>query len=134
MEFSEQYLTYEEYRSLGGTLDLTPFNLLEFEARKKIDLRTHDRLKKINSKNIPQEIKLCAFHLIEKTKDYEETTSNINGNIESENTDGYSIKYITADKIKELVKSKDDELQDIMLSDLYGVVINGEHIIYNGGV
>ena len=45
MEFEGQYLTYEEYIDLGGTLDLMPFNLLEFEARRKIDIRTQSRLK-----------------------------------------------------------------------------------------
>ena len=44
MEFKGQYLTYEEYLSLGGTLDQTPFNLLEYNARKKIDERTFGRL------------------------------------------------------------------------------------------
>lgn len=33
MEFSGQYLTYEEYRGLGGTLDLMPFNLLELDRK-----------------------------------------------------------------------------------------------------
>ena len=47
MEFSGQYLTYPEYKSLGGTLDIMPFNLLEFEARKKIDNRTLYRLKNV---------------------------------------------------------------------------------------
>ena len=29
MEFKGQYLTYNEYKSLGGNLNQTPFNLLE---------------------------------------------------------------------------------------------------------
>ena len=49
MQFEGQYLTYPEYRSLGGTLDITPFNLLEFEARRKIDIETQSRLKGANS-------------------------------------------------------------------------------------
>ena len=36
MEFSGQYLNYEEYKSLGGTLDIMPFNILEFESRKEL--------------------------------------------------------------------------------------------------
>ena len=39
MEESEKYLTYQDYRSMGGTLDLMPFNLLDFEAERKIDER-----------------------------------------------------------------------------------------------
>lgn len=133
MTFEGQYLTYAEYQALGGSaIGEMPFNLLEFEARSQIDMRTHNRL--IEEETIPQKVKLCDYHLIEKIQGYAEATSSIGGNIASENTDGYSISYITADKIKELVASKNSELQDIMLSDLYGVVINGEHIIYNGGV
>ena len=133
MTFEGQYLTYAEYQALGGSaIGETPFNLLEFEARNQIDIRTHQRL--VNEETIPQKVKICEFNLIQKILSYAEATSSIGGNVESENTDGYSIKYITADKIKELVASKNSELQDIMLSDLYGVVVNGEHIIYNGGV
>ena len=64
MEFSGQYLTYEEYKALGGTLDLTPFNLLEFESRRRIDTRTFNRLKGIDSDGIPQEVKICEFKMI----------------------------------------------------------------------
>ena len=33
MEFKGQYLTYQEFKALGGTLDEMPFNLLEYNAR-----------------------------------------------------------------------------------------------------
>lgn len=62
MEFSGQYLTYNEYRTLGGTLDPTPFNLLEYEARKEIDRETQGRL--INLKEQSQDTKLCVYQLI----------------------------------------------------------------------
>ena len=62
MEFSGQYLTYNEYRALGGTIDLTPFNLLEFEARKEIDKETQGRL--INLKEQSNDTKMCVFQLI----------------------------------------------------------------------
>ena len=62
MEFSGQYLTHNEYRTLGGTLDLTPFNLLEYEARKEIDRETLGRL--INLKEQSQDTKMCVFQLI----------------------------------------------------------------------
>ena len=62
MEFSGQYLTYNEYRTLGGTLDLTPFNLLEYEARKEIDRETLGRL--INLKEQSQDTKMCMYQLI----------------------------------------------------------------------
>lgn len=125
MEFSEQYLTYEEYRSLGGTLDLTPFNLLEFEAHRKIDSRTQNRLK--NVEEIPQEVKLCVYNLINTIQTYVNKT---NRNIQSESVGEYSVNY--GGNVKELIQSKSSELDDIILNDLYGVVVNGEHIIYLG--
>ena len=132
MEFEGQYLTYEEYKALGGTLDLTPFNLLEFEARRQIDIRTFNRLK--NGENIPQEVKLCVYNLINSINEFATSTSNVtsNGNIASENTDGYSVSYITTDKISDIVKSKQSEIDDIIRTYLLGVVYNGEHLMYIG--
>ena len=128
MEFSGQYLTYEEYKGLGGTLDLMPFNLLEIESRNQIDLRTKNRL--INETEIPQKVKICLFNLISKINSYAEKTNT--SNVASENIDGYSVNYITANQIKEIIESKQTELEDIMLHDLYGVIVNNEHIIFNG--
>ena len=132
MEFEGQYLTYEEYKALGGTLDLTPFNLLEFEARRQIDIRTFNRLK--DSEKIPQEVKLCVYALINSIQEFASSTSNVasNGNIASENTDGYSVSYITSNKISEIVKSKQDEINNIIETYLMFVVYNGEHLMYIG--
>ncbi len=132
MEFEGQYLTYEEYRILGGTLDLTSFNLLEFEARNQIDLKTQNRL--INCEEIPQKVKICDFHLIEKINSYAQTSNNVveQGNLASESTDGYSRSFTGINQVQEIVKSKNTELQDLMLSDLFGVVVNNEHIINCG--
>lgn len=133
MTFEGQYLTYQEYLDLGGSqIEETPFNLLESEARNQIDLRTHQRL--IGEKEIPEKVKICDFNLIQKIQSYVKSTSGVSGNVASESTDGYSVSYVTASQIKEIVVSKNVELQDIMLSDLYGVIVNGEHILYDGGV
>ena len=132
MEFNEQYLTYEEYKALGGTLDLTPFNLLEFEARKKVDIRTFNRLKEVV--NIPQEVKLCEYKLINSISSFENATNSVasSGNVKSENTDGYSISYISASEISDVVKSKQTEIDDIIRTYLLGVIVNDEHIMYRG--
>lgn len=133
MEFGRQYLTYEEYKGLGGTLDLMPFNLLEFEARRKIDIKTQNRLKNINSEDMPQEVKMCVYNLINSIKTFNDSqNSSINGNIASENIDGYSISYITADRISDIVKSKGIELDDIIRTYLLNVIINDEHLMYVG--
>ena len=125
MDFEGQYLTYDEYKGLGGTLDIMPFNILEFEARKKIDTRTLNRL--IN-KEIPQEVKMCEFSLINSIYSY---VSN-NRNITSENIDGYSVSYVNPTQISEVVISKKSEFNDIIDTYLFGVIVDGEHLIYGG--
>ena len=113
MEFSGQYLTYEEYKALGGNLDITPFNLLEFEARKKIDNRTQNRIKYMNSK--PEEVKLCVNAMINTLVQYViDSSKGINKNIASESIDGYSVSFITGSQIQESIKSKKSELEDII--------------------
>lgn len=86
MEFSGQYLTHDEFRGLGGTLDPTPFNLLEFKARKIIDNYTLGRLK--NLKNQKEEVKLCIYELINSIGKTENTTFKT-----SESVDGVSVSY-----------------------------------------
>ena len=131
MEFSGQYLTYEEYRALGGTKDLTPFNLLEFESRRLIDIRTQNRLKNVD--NIPQEVKLCEFKMINNIDGYTKSIDKaINENVKSENTDGYAVTYATTSDIEEIIKSKSAELNDTIRTYLLGVVVNGEHLMYVG--
>ena len=135
MEFDEQYLTLKEYNELGGTgLTQMPFNLLEFEARRRIDLRTFNRLKNVDSDDIPQEVKLCEYQLINRIKSYSTTMETIgnNGGVASENTDGYSVSYITSNQISDIVRSKSDELDDIIRTYLLNVIYNGEHLMYVG--
>ena len=135
MTFEGQYLTYAEYQTLGGSaIGDMPFNLLEFEARRKIDENTFNRLKDLESGEIPQEVKLCEYNLINSISSFATTTSNVssNGNVASESTDGYSISYLTANQISDVVKSKSAELEDIIRTYLLGVVVNGEHILYCG--
>lgn len=126
MEFSGQYLTYEEYKGLGGTLSEMPFNILEFEARKKIDNRTQNRIKYMSSK--PDEIKLCVNAMINTLEQYAVDSSKAtNKNIASENIDGYSVSYITGSQVQEAIKSKKSELEDIMQTYL-GNVRTSENI------
>lgn len=132
MDISGQYLTYSEYEALGGTLTTeTPFNLLEFEARRQIDTRTFGRLKDLEV--IPEEVKLCEYKLINTIQSYAQTdTLNSVGNVASETIDGYSVSYITLDRVSEVIKSKSNQIDDIIRTYLLGVIVNGEHIMYVG--
>ena len=130
MTFEGQYLTKREYLDLGGSaIEDMPFNLLEFEARRMIDIKTFNRLK--DAEEILQEVKLCEYELINKIRSYIDTSSTI-GNVASENTDGYSVSYITSDRISEVVKSKNSELDDIIRTYLLMVIYNDEHLMYIG--
>lgn len=127
MEFNNQYLSYEEYKSLGGTLGEMPFNILELKARQIINERTQNRLK--NVEKIPQEVKACVYDLIQIINKYNNSNNSTSSNISSENTDGYSVTYKSG---TELTTEQKAQFEDIMFTDLYGVIVNGEAILYLG--
>ena len=133
MTFEGQYLTYAEYQNLGGSaIGEKPFNLLEFEARNQINIRTQNRL--INETTIPFSVKICDFNLINAIDGYAKSMdeSRASGNLKGFNSDGYSESYGSASDIKDVVKSKQVELDNIMRTDLYGVVVNDELILFDG--
>lgn len=127
MEFNNQYLTYEEYKSLGGTLGGMPFNILELKARQVINERTQNRLK--NIEKIPQEVKICVYDLINTMNKYNLSNNSTSSNISSENTDGYSVTYKSG---TEMTAEQKAQFEDVMFTDLYGVIVNGEAILYLG--
>lgn len=88
MKFNKQYLTYSEYRELGGQLAEMPFNVLEFKARKIIDTNTLGRLVELETQL--QEVKMCMYELINAAQANEVST--IQGK-SSESIDGYSVTY-----------------------------------------
>lgn len=127
MEFNNQYLTYEEYKSLGGTLGEMPFNILELKARQVINERTQNRLKDVEK--IPQEVKICVYDLIQTINKYNNSNNSTNSNISSENTDGYSVTYKSG---TELTEEQKKQYNDIMETDLYGVIVDNTPILYLG--
>ena len=130
MDFGNQYLTYKEYLKLGGkAIDQTSFNLLEIETRKKIDERTQGRL--MNVDDVPDEVRFCVYSLINIVSGYI-NKNNVDKNIASESTDGYSVSYITGSQVKEAIIAKNAEIQDVISTMLYGVVVNGECLLYLG--
>lgn len=127
MDFKKQYLTYSEYRELSGTLNQVPFNLLEYDARKKIDERTFGRL--ISLESIPFEVKMCVFKMIDTLQKYK-VLEEQNKSIASENTDGYSISYRKLE-ISD-IEAKNDELEGIMRTYLSNVIVNNTPVLYLG--
>lgn len=127
MTFENQYLTYSEYQELGGTLEELPFNELEYEVRKIIDEKTLNRL--VNVDTIPNEVKLCEFKMINTVDNYQTTTKKAESGVSSESIDGYSISY---GDMKSVIESKNAELQEMVTTSLFGVIVNNEHLIYIG--
>ena len=58
-----QYLTYEEYTEIGGTLDLTAFKRNIDRACTMIDIRTQLRLEAFE--DMPQIVKIVCADLVE---------------------------------------------------------------------
>ena len=127
MEFNKQYLTYEDYGSLGGTLGEMPFNILELKAQQIISERTQNRLK--NIEEIPQEVKICVYDLINTMNKYNLSDNSTSSNVSSENTDGYSVTYKSGTELTEEQKKQYD---DVMETDLYGVIVDNTPILYLG--
>ena len=127
MEFNNQYLTYEEYKSLGGTLGEMPFNILELKAQQIINERTQNRLKDVEK--IPQEVKICVYDLIQIINKYNNSNNSTSSNISSENIDGYSVSYKSGTELTEEQKKQYDE---VMETDLYGVIVDNTPILYLG--
>lgn len=130
MDFTNQYLSYEEYQELEGTLDEVPFNELEYECRRIIDSRTQNRLK--NADEIPQEVKMLENKMIQTLQGYYVSLEKAQSGVASENTDGYSVSYISSNQISQLIEGKIDVLQDLVSTYLFGVIVNNEHLLYCG--
>ena len=127
MEFEGQYLTYQEYQLLGGTLEEMPFNLLEFNARKKIDERTFGRL--VDKGQEYKEVKLCIYNMIITLNSYSSYDTQ-NKAISSESTDGYSISYGTPQK--STTEAKNSELEDVIDTYLSNLIVDDVSVLYRG--
>ena len=124
MDYGTKYLTFAEYTALGGSItDENAFNLLEYEARKEININTLNRI--VNLDTIPNEVKICTFNLINKINSINEQKYNVS----SETVGSYSVSY---GSIQEIIKSNKSQLDNVIMNDLYGVIVNGEHVIYRG--
>lgn len=85
------YLTYDEYKEMGGAVPQTEFIQLEFKARKRIDYLTDSRVKDMT--NIPEAVKMCMMSLITVEAAVGVEAQVLNPVVTSYNTDGYSESY-----------------------------------------
>lgn len=96
MVIEPKYLTFDEYIALGGDLEQSLFNVVEYRAEKQIDLHTFNRLKRTDI--VPQEVKMCIFELIPIMNKQIDSNSDIS----SETIGNYSVtKKTGAEMLKE---------------------------------
>lgn len=133
------YLTYEEYTTMGGTLDEATFNFLAFDAQTFIDWYTFNRLQ--GETDIPDRVKQCMFFLIKLietkmnllTPDVSGSNGlNANAQLMSQSNDGVSVQYsvLHADEIYHNSKT---EIDEAIKRYLNGVVNSlGRKLLYRG--
>ena len=91
------YLTYEEYKTMGGTLDETNFPNFEFQAEAQINRLTFNRLK--GDTVIPTEVKRLTHYIVSLMEKKAAAFSLGKGSsadgvyITSQSNDGVSISY-----------------------------------------
>ena len=125
MEFENQYLTYNDYKILGGQLEEKPFNVLEYKAQKIVDKYTFGRLK--NLKEQVQEVKMCIYDLINSLKSTSSIVNN-NSNVASENIDGYSVSYLNNNQ-----EEADKEYKSLIIDYLSSCKLeDGTPYLYSG--
>lgn len=130
MEFENQYLSYEDYKLLGGTLNMTPFNLLELEARKNIDKYTFGRL--IDLEEQKEEVKVCCYKLINLLDKYNSYATREIG-VTSESIDGYSISYGSSSDATATEDVKKSEVKGIIETYLAECALeDGTPYLYKG--
>ena len=138
-----EYLTYEEYSDMGGTLDETPFASLAVDAQGYIDWYTFNRLWKEEwrTEEIMERVKICMYQLIRLlgvqanvlTPDVTSTGGiNVNAQLMSQANDGVSATYavLSGNALYEKAKT---EVNDTIKRYLNGVTNNmGRKILYRG--
>lgn len=133
------YLTFEDYTTMGGTLDVTTFEALEYEAEVQINLYTYNRLKNEPQPIEIEAVKRCVVALIDilkKQKDANTLGIQADGSgipsIASQSNDGVSISYNTRSASEIMEKAKEDT-HNIIDSYLNGVRNSiGHKLLYKG--
>ena len=133
------YLTYAEYQAMGGTLDNTTFDDLEFQAEAEINWYTFNRLK--NDTHFPAELKRLVKYLVNLfyiKNDVLNSSSNANtqgasSNIASQSNDGVSISYNVLNA-SEIAESCKQEIGDAITKQLQGVMNEAGHLLLYRGV
>lgn len=118
------YLTYDEYKSMGGTAEEPAFTRLCTAACGRIDRLTHGRVRCFEQ--VPQEVKAAAFELIRRCESYEAEDARM----ASFTNDGMSISYV-----QETAQQRESALGSVVIDMLWGLkAADGKTPILYAGV
>lgn len=123
-----QYLTYEEYTEIGGTLDLTAFNRNIDRACGFVDLHTKSRLQTVLE--VSQRAKVCVRDLAEYLANNLSGAKAVTSKSQSAGGVSESESYAT---------KTDDEINAEMLNIVYDYLAtetddNGTPLMYRGAM
>lgn len=123
-----QYLTYEEYTEIGGTLDLTAFNRNIDRACGFVDLHTKIRLHSVLE--VSQRAKACVRDLVEYISNNVSVAKSVTSKSQSAGGVSESESYAT---------KTDDEINDEMLNIVYDYLATetddcGTPLMYRGAM
>ena len=120
-----QYLTYDEYKDMGGILDESAFKKNIDRAYGIIDWETHNRIEEMN---IPLQVKLCCRDIVE----YISENMTVNKIVSSESQSVGSLSESKSYKTK-----TSSEMYGDILNILFDYLMNiktekGTPILYRG--
>ena len=131
------YLTYEEYKAMGGTLEETPFNNFAFDAESLINWYTFNRL--VNME-VSDTVKMLTFRLIDLEASEASVlptpssggTGGVGGSIMSQSNDGFSTSYntLSASEATRNIAAKKKELINRYLAPIVDSL--GRKVLYRG--
>ena len=122
-----KYITADEYKELLGKESIPDnFNNLVIEASNYINYKTFGR---IDENNIPEQVKYATCLIIDLINEENDKLSKI-GNLKSQNIEGWSESYMTADEIKKDYSNKKYTVLQEQLWDTIGT--DGYPLLYAG--
>lgn len=124
------YIDYFTYRNLGGSITCeAAFKTKEWEARKKLDFYTFDRIK--NMKCVPKDVKFGMVKIIEFIKNADDRILETQKStaVTSYSNDGVSVSYASRQTVEEIKAETEKEIKDFIFTELSEYVVRGGYFV-----